>query len=124
MFQVFIGIFIIFGLFEMITNTIYSLKPNVLELAVKQHREVPPRATQKQMKIKIKIMLLVGLIFFVSGILACINPSLARIPMLVVLVLFSLYTFLEAVYYKYVVSFALMGLAVSLLVIYILNIII
>lgn len=118
MLQMFIGLFIVFGLFEMITNTVYSLKVDGLVLAVKQHREVPPSATQKQMKVKVKIMLLVGILFFVTGIMAFINPFLATMPMFIVLALFSAYTLMEALYYKYALAFALAGLAGVLLVIY------
>ena len=118
MLQGFIVLFIVFGLFESITNTVYGLKSDGLLLAVKQHREVPPRASQKQMSIKVKIMFLVGLLFFGSGIMAVINPSSATIQMFIVLALFSAYTLLEALYYKYALSFVLAGLVAVLFVIY------
>lgn len=54
----------------MLTNLRYLIRENGIELARKQHQELPKDITHKQMKVKVILMFVFGLVFLVNGLIA------------------------------------------------------
>ena len=66
--EIFRALLLTFGMTEIISNISYLAKKNGLELARKQHGELPPNLPSGKIKLKIIFMLLFGIIFFVSAL--------------------------------------------------------
>ncbi len=89
------------GATEIITNLCYLTRKNGLELARKQHGELPNNISNKQIKIKVICMLLSGIAFFGSSLLCYILHKYLHNIILMTTILFSLYGIIEALYYRY-----------------------
>lgn len=110
--EIYRAFFVALGSMQILTNLSFLLKSNGIQLARKQHQEVPANISAKQMRIKILFMLSFGIVFITIGLYSYIN-RLFPLPMyLLSLGLFSLYAILEAFYYKYwkTVGFALISI--------------
>lgn len=118
MIQIYRILFLIFGAVETLANIFYLAKPNGVELAYNQHKEIPATASAKRMKIKIITMLAIGLLFLASGIFAFISPVAAVLPMLVTLVAFTVLMVAETACYRQAAGFLFSILAVALLVVF------
>lgn len=114
--MILIGIFYIFGLFELITNIMYLAKDGGIRKAYGQHREIPSEVTEQRMKIKVITMLFVG-IGFTSGLvlLSLKQGGMAGTVQKTMIFIYALYTVLEAAAYrKHKLGWALAGLVVVL----------
>jgi hypothetical protein len=74
-FEIYRAFFVALGMFEIITNVSFLCSRNGLKFAAKQHGEVPKNATLKQLKTKVTIMLVFGLLFFIGGLSSYILRS-------------------------------------------------
>ena len=116
--NVFKIIMIIFGLAEIITNGYYLFGRNKIMKAKLQHRELPEGITVFQLKLKVTLMFLSGWIFFITGIAAFFKEW--EYLLFLSLILFNLYAFCEALYYKYWRVFGFLMVTVFMTLIYIL----
>lgn len=118
---IFRALLLALGVSEIITNLTYLLKNNGLELARKQHGELPQNISNKKIKIKVICMLSFGFILFLSSLLCYILHTYLHDIILIALVLFSLYGIIEATYYKYwkTFGFALLTVILAICAIYI-----
>lgn len=118
--EIFRAFLLAFGTGQIIANVIYLIRKNGLDLARRQHQELPSNASDMMMKIKVICMLIAGIMFFIVSSISYISHSYYNVIMLVSLILFSIYAIGEALYYKYwkTVRFAIVTLI--LLSIYIL----
>ena len=89
------------GATEIITNSMYLTRKNGLELARKQHSELPDIVSDKKIKIKVICMLLSGIAFFGSSLLSYILRMHLHNIVIITSILFSLYGIIEALYYRY-----------------------
>lgn len=110
--EIYRAFFVALGSMQILTNLIFLLKSNGVQLARKQHQEVPANISAKQMRIKILFMLSFGIVFITIGLYSYINRQFPLPMYLLSLGLFSLYAILEAFYYKYwkTVGFALISI--------------
>lgn len=89
------------GVFEIITNTVFLLKKNGITLARKQHQELPCDLPDKRIRVKVILMLLFGIAFSVVSVASYILHGYLNHTILIILFLFSVYGFTEAIFYKY-----------------------
>lgn len=113
-------IFYIFGLFELITNTVYLLKKDGIKQAYGQHREIPAGVSYGRMKVKVVTMLVVGIAMTASLLLLLAgNADLASAAQKVVVSGYALYTVGEAAAYRtHKLGWALAALVVCLGILY------
>lgn len=90
-----------FGVYEVISNSTYLLKVNGLDLARRQHGELPEHLPDYNIKLKVIIMLSFGLILSIVSLSSYFVHSYLKIPTILVLFLFMIYGIIEALYYKY-----------------------
>lgn len=90
-----------FGITEIITNTVYLLKENGLDLARNQHRELPENISYKKIKLKVVIMLLFGIVFFITSLSTYVLHRYISNMIFITLILFSIYGIIEFLYYRY-----------------------
>lgn len=95
------ALFLTIGSTEIITNLIYLTRKKGIELARKQHRELPDNISNKKIKIKVISMLLSGIALFSSSLLCYILHKYLHNIILITSILFSLYGIIEALYYRY-----------------------
>lgn len=107
--------FIALGMFEIITNFTYLIKKDGMNLARKQHGELPKGISKTKIKLKVCCMFIYGILFFIGGLVAFINKSVNSTMYEVILILFSIYAVCEAMHYKYwkTVSFACISLILT-----------
>ncbi|MGM0168030.1 hypothetical protein IGI39_003042 [Enterococcus sp. AZ135] len=110
--EIYRGLFVAFGAMQLLTNLGFLLKSNGDQLARKQHQEVPPTISAKQMRVKIWLMLSFGILFISVGLYSYINRLFPLQLSLLLLGLFALYALSEALYYKYwkTIGFALISI--------------
>lgn len=90
-----------FGITEIITNTVYLFKENGLDLARKQHGELPENISYKKIKLKVVIMLLFGIVFFITSLSTYVLHRYTSNMIFITLILFSIYGIIEFLYYRY-----------------------
>lgn len=90
-----------FGAFEIFTNLSYILKGQGMQLARKQHGELPSNTGDKNIKIKVICMLVFGTAFFIVALHSYILHGYMKVPIHITAILFSIYGLIEAAYYKY-----------------------
>lgn len=118
-YEIYRAIFVTLGTTEVITNLIYLMKKDGLKLAKKQHGELPPNITEKQLFIKVILMAMFGILFFISGIYFYIIKTFSHSIAFTILLLFSIYAILEAIYYRYWKTTGFCIVAVTLFLVYI-----
>ena len=99
--EIFRALLLTFGMTEIITNISYLTRKNGLELARKQHGELPPNLPSGKIKLKVIFMLLFGIIFFVAALSSFILHKYIAAVILVPSIIFCFYGIIEAFYYKY-----------------------
>ncbi|MDP4178856.1 MAG: hypothetical protein Q8900_11005 [Bacillota bacterium] len=99
--EIYRAFFVAFGMFEIISNLLFLSLKNGINMAAKQHQEIPKEATKKQLKTKVMLMFIFGLLFFLIGITSYMLHYVNKTYFLLVLVTFALYAVVEALYYKY-----------------------
>lgn len=104
-----------FGIFELSTNIVYLSKSNGIKMAYNQHRELPPTVNTNCMRGKVIIMMIVGLMFIICAASAFFLPYNSKNAITVAFAIYCAYTWIEAIGYKYKMSFALAGLITVLL---------
>lgn len=116
--EIFRAFLLAFGSLQIITNLRYLTKNDGVELARRQHQELPSDTSRTKMKIKVICMFLVGIMFFTVSLISYIFHSFYDTAIFISLVIFSIYALLEALYYKYwkTTGFAIVTLV--LLIIY------
>jgi len=72
-----------------------------LELAKKQHRELPDNTTNTQIKVKTICMFSFGILFFATGLFSYLTRSYYELSFNIVLGAYTLYALIEAVYYRF-----------------------
>lgn len=109
------------GATEIITNSIYLAKANGIELARKQHGELPPNLADKNIRIKVLCMLVSGIALFGSSLASFILHQYLHNAILISTLLFSIYGIIEALYYKYWKTIGFAILTILLFVFSLLN---
>jgi hypothetical protein len=108
--------FLTLGATEIISNLIYLTRKNGLELARKQHGEVPSNISDKEIKIKVICMLLSGIALFGSSLFCYIFHKYLHNIILTASTLFFIYAIIEAFYYKYWKTFGFTFLTIIILI--------
>ena len=114
--EIFRALLLTFGMTEIISNISYLAKKNGLELARKQHGELPPNLPSGKIKSKVIFMLLIGIIFFVAALSSFILHKYIAAVILIPSILFCLYAIIEAFYYKYWKTFGFAFVTILLLI--------
>lgn len=118
--EIYRAFFVAFGMFEIISNLTFLTAKDGINMARKQHQEIPKEVTKKQLKTKIMFMLIFGLIFFLTGITSYILRQVNKTYFLVALILFATYAVGEALYYKYWKTFGFATVSILLLLVFLL----
>lgn len=99
--EIFRAFLLAFGSLQIITNLSYLLKNEGIELARRQHQELPSDASNTKMKTKVICMFLVGVMFFAVSFISYILHDFYEKAIFTSLIIFSIYALVEALYYKY-----------------------
>ena len=110
-------IIVIFGLIEIMTNGYYLFGKNKIMKAKLQHRELPEGITIFQLKLKVILMFLSGLLFFITGIASFFKEK--EYLLFLSLIFFNLYALSEVLYYKYWKIFGFFIVSIFMTLIYI-----
>ncbi|HAB9279726.1 hypothetical protein HQ697_08610 [Enterococcus faecium] len=94
-------LFVVLGVLEAIPNFIYLLRKDGVELARKQHGELPKDTTRKQIRIKTVCMFLFGVSFLGTVLFSYATSTYHVLSFAIVMGAFSTYLAIEATYYKY-----------------------
>lgn len=115
--EIFRAFLLAFGSLQIITNLSYLLKNEGIELARRQHQELPSDTSNTKMKIKVICMFLVGVMFFAVSLISYILHDFYEEAIFTSLIIFSIYALVEALYYKYwkTTGFAIVTLIVLLI---------
>lgn len=89
------------GVFESITNLSFLSRENGLTFARKQHTELPKDISEKNIKIKVVLMLLFGIAFTLISVISYVMHGYLKYVTIGILALFAIYGISEAAYYKY-----------------------
>ncbi len=118
-FELYRAFFVALGSMEVLSNLFFLLKDDGIRLARKQHQEVPPDISIKQMRLKVLMMFSFGIVFLVIGLYSYISRSFPLSVYLMSLGIFSIYAISEAFYYKYwkTIGFAIISIIFFLLLI-------
>ena len=119
-YEIFRAFFVAFGAMQTISNFIYLLKSNGLESAKKQHKELPDHTTNKQIKAKTICMFLFGILFLSTGLFSYLSHSYYEFGFIFTLGAYTLYTLVEAIYYRFWRTFGAFILSAILLLILVL----
>lgn len=114
--EIFRALLLTFGTMEIITNMLYLTKENGLDLARKQHRELPPKISSEKIKLKVICMLLFGIIFFVASLSSYILHKYSPIIIFIPSILFCFYGIIEALYYRYWKTFGFAFVTILLMI--------
>lgn len=114
--EIFRAVLLAFGTTEIITNSSYLIKSNGLDLARKQHGELPPKISYKKIKIKVFCMLVSGIMFFITSLTTYILHKYIPIIILIPSILFCLYGTIEALYYRYWKTFGFAFVTILVLI--------
>ncbi len=93
--------FVTFGALQTISNITYLMKKNGLELARKQHKELPSNTTDKQIRVKTIGMFLFGILFLVTGLFSYFTRSYYELSFIIALGVYMIYALIEASYYRF-----------------------
>lgn len=118
--EIFRALFVAFGAFETISNSRYLIQNNGLELAKKQHQELPPKVSREQIKTKVICMLTFGVLFLLVGLSSYLMHSFQYGGSLALLILFAAYASIEGCYYKYWKTFGFSCISILLLTLFLL----
>lgn len=99
--EIYRAFFVAFGFMELCCNLRYLIKRNGLESAREQHKELPPKISEKNIKLKTVLMFLWGVMFFVVGLSSYIFHQSLRGLFITCLSAFTIYACGEAIYYRY-----------------------
>lgn len=110
-------IIVVFGLIEIMTNGYYLFGKNKIIKAKLQHRELPEGITIFQLKLKVILMFLSGLLFFITGIVSFFKEK--EHLLFLSLIFFNLYALSEALYYRYWKIFGFFIVSIFMTLIYI-----
>ena len=110
-------IIVVFGLIEIMTNGYYLFGKNKIIKAKLQHRELPEGITIFQLKLKVILMFLSGLLFFITGIVSFFKEK--EHLLFLSLIFFNLYALSEALYYRYWKIFGFFVVSIFMTLIYI-----
>ena len=110
-------IIVVFGLIEIMTNGYYLFGKNKIMKAKLQHRELPEGITIFQLKLKVILMFLSGLLFFITGIVSFFEEK--EYLLFLALIFFNLYALSEALYYRYWKIFGFFIVSIFMTLIYI-----
>ena len=118
-FELYRAFFVALGSIEVLSNLFFLLKDDGIRLARKQHQDVPPDISIKQMRLKVLMMFSFGIVFLVIGLYSYISRSFPLPVYLMSLGIFSIYAISEAFYYKYwkTIGFAIISIIFFLLLI-------
>jgi hypothetical protein len=116
--EIYRAFFVAFGMFEIISNLTFLTVKNGINMASKQHQEIPKEVTKKQLKTKVMFMLIFGFIFFLTGIISYILHHVNKTYFLMDLFLFATYALGEAIYYKCWKTFGFSTVAILLLLVF------
>lgn len=114
--EIFRAFFVAFGAFEIISNSLYLIRKNGMDLAKKQHQELPTNINRLQIKIKVICMLIFGTLFFLVGFHSYISHTFQYWQSIIVLTLFTIYAIIEGCYYRYWRTFGFSCVSAFLLV--------
>ena len=114
--EIFRALLLTFGMTEIISNISYLVKNNGLELARKQHGELPPNLPSGKIKSKVIFMLLIGIIFFVAALSSFILHKYITAVIMIPSIIFCFYGIIEAIYYKYWKTFGFAFVTILLLI--------
>ena len=106
---------LVLGCTEIITNLTHLVKKGGLKNTRKQHGELPAGISDKNIKVKVVCMLIVGTALFTTALSSYILHSYTGKAILIASILFSVYGIIEALYYKYWKTFGFAGVTIALL---------
>lgn len=116
-FEIIRAFFVAFGAMQTISNVTYLLKKSGLELAKKQHKELPDNITNKQLKVKTICMFSFGVLFLAASLFPYLTRSYYELSFIIVLGAYTLYALIEAVYYRFWRTFGAFIISAILLVV-------
>ena len=116
-FEIYRIIILLLGIGEGLTNLIYLISKRGVTLARNQHKEIPPTVTDKQMKLKIIMLFIFGIIFLICALYSFITKTFPKTIISTVFVCFAVYAVIEASYYRYWKTIGFAVLAISLAII-------
>lgn len=116
-FEIIRAFFVAFGAMQTISNFTYLSKKSGLELAKKQHKELPDNTTNKQIKVKTICMFSFGILFLSTGLFSYFTRSYYELSFIVVLGAYTIYALIEAVYYRFWRTFGALIISVILLLV-------
>lgn len=114
--EIFRALLLAFGIMEIITNMSYLIMENGLDLARKQHRELPPKISSEKIRLKVICMLVFGIIFFVASLSSYILHKYIPIVIHIPSILFCFYGIIESLYYKYWKTFGFAFVTILLMI--------
>lgn len=100
-YEIFRAFFVAFGAFEVISNGIFLTQKNGMELAARQHQELPPDRKDSQLKAKVLCMFSFGVLFLLSGLYSYVTHTFHFKEAVFALTIFAIYAILEGCYYRY-----------------------
>lgn len=112
-------IFFLIGVFEIVSNLNYLIKKNGISSARKQHKEIPPDVSDRQMRIKVICMLGTGVLAFIIA-LNKIVFTLPNFISIIILIVVAIYGWVEAFYYRYSQTYVFATFTTILFLIYLL----
>lgn len=116
-FEIIRAFFVAFGTMQTIANLNYLIKKDGVELAKRQHKELPDTVADKQLRVKTICMLLFGMLFLVTGLFSYFTHSYYKLSFIIVLGAYSLYALIEAIYYSFWRTFGAFGISAILLIV-------
>lgn len=114
--EIFRSLLLVFGITEIITNLSYLITQNGLDLARKQHGELPPKISCKKIKLKVLCMLFFGIVFFVVSLSSYILHRYIHTIILIPSILFCFYGIIESLYYRYWKTFGFAFVTVLIMI--------
>jgi hypothetical protein len=114
--EIFRSFLLVLGSLQIITNLINLTKKNGINLARKQHQEIPKNLSDKKMRIKLVCMLLTVIAFFVVSLSTYLSHNYFKKGIIITTIIFSIYGISEALYYRYRNTFGFAALTIIILI--------
>lgn len=116
--EIFRAFLLAFGTMEIILNLKFLIKENGMNFARKWHKEIPNNLPDKNMRVKVICMFLVGIMFFSVSLISFIMHKYFDWMIFGSLMIFSVYAIVEALYYRYLNTFGFASVTIAFIIIY------
>lgn len=118
-YELYRAVFVALGMMELISNSIYLIRKDGIQQARKQHKEIPPDVTDTQMRRKVIMMFLFGILFLIAGISSYIIHDINYAFSLGVLIALCIYSVAEALYYRFLNTFGFASVSLIVLILFV-----